>query len=223
VFVDFKRAFDSVSYSKLVFKLSEIGVNGNLLEIVKSFLCNRTQCVRIANAVSENVKVISGVPQGSVLGPLLFIFYLNDVCSSISNSVLNCFADDAKLYKSITTISDFDLLQNDISNLTKWTLSWQLDISVPKCAILDIVPVNDEYFWDTDIDNNVLELCTLKSDLGIIIDRKLSFSSHIHSITARARQRIHLMFRVFKTRNRAYLLKGFYAYVLPVVSYCSPV
>jgi len=160
VFVDFKRAFDSVSYSKLVFKLSEIGVNGNLLEIVKSFLCNRTQCVRIANAVSENVKVISGVQQGSVLGPLLFIFYLNDVCSSISNSVLNCFADDAKLYKSITTISDFDLLQNDISNLTKWTLSWQLDISVPKCAILDIVPVNDEYFWDTDIDNNVLELCT---------------------------------------------------------------
>jgi hypothetical protein len=153
----------------------------------------------------------------------LFIFYLNDVCSSIPNAVLNCFADDAKLYKSITTISDFDLLQNDISNLTKWALSWQLDISVSKCAVLDIVPVNDEYYCDTEINDIVLELCTTKCDLGIIIDRKLSFSAHIHSITARARQRINLIFRVFKTRNCAYLLRGFNAYVLPIVSYCSPV
>ena len=222
VFIDLKRAFDSVSTNKLLFKLSKTGIGGTLLLILNSFLLNRTQCVIVNDVISVTKYLTSGVPQGSVLGPLLFIFYLNDICSCLSgNTTLNCFADDAKLYKEIRSVADIDLLQSDLTNLSRWASDWQLEISVKKCEILDVKPF-DELDCNT-INDIIIETCLNKTDLGIGIDKNLNFSTHIHSIVSRARQRVNLIFRAFKTRNIAYLLRGFNAYVLPIVSYCSSV
>ena len=222
VFIDLKRAFDTVCQNKLIFKLLNAGINGKLLDILSSFLLNRTQCVVINDIISETKMLTSGVPQGSVLGPLLFIFYLNDICSSLcENTTLNCFADDAKLYKEIRSNDDIVSLQTDLTNLVTWTSDWQLQISVEKCAILHVKP--DNIFDSNEINDVTIEMCLNKIDLGIGIDKCLNFSAHIHSIVSRSRQRINLLFRAFKTRNIAYLLRGFNAYVLPIVSYCSPV
>jgi hypothetical protein len=192
------------------------------LEILTSFLSNRTQCVVINDIVSETKRLISGVPQGSVLGPLLFILYLNDVCSCLSGSAtLNCFADDAKLYKEIRINADIEALQSDLTSLVKWASDWQLEISVGKCGTLDIKP--DEEYYCNSINDTILVTCSNKTDLGIGLDKNLNFSAHIQSIVSRARQRVNLIFRAFKTRNTDYLLRGFNAYILPIVSYCSPV
>ena len=137
------------------------------------------------------------------------------------NSILNCFADDAKLYKEIRSTADIDILQTDLTNLVNWALDWQLDISVDKCAILNVKPVTEHE--SNTINDIILESCLNKVDLGVGIDKNLNFSTHIHSIVSRARQRTNFIFRAFKTRNSSYLLRGFNSYVLPILAYCSPV
>lgn len=196
-----------------------------LLRICNSFLTNRTQCVMIDGRVSDISYVTSGVPQGSVLGPLFFILYLNDLpsCLSVTNN-LSCFADDAKLYKEIKNSSDFELLQSDLCNLSNWASDWQLEISIEKCSIVDIKSKKyKEQNRGNALNDITLETCLNKNDLGILIDKNLNFSDHIKSIAARGKQRVNLIFRVFKTKDIYFLLRGFNAYILPIVSYCSSV
>ena len=100
-YIDFAKAFDRVSVPKLLYKLSHIGITGNLFSCIKSFLSNRTQCVRIDNELSDCQPVLSGVPQGSVLGPILFIIFINDICNVLEPEVsAKLFADDLRIMSS---------------------------------------------------------------------------------------------------------------------------
>ena len=107
IFIDLKKAFDSVSYQKLLSKIESYGIQGDLLEWLKAFLTDRTQTVKIRNRISSNISITSGVPQGSVLGPLLFLLHINDITDiAVGLDVnLKLFADDAKLYSSFAIIS----------------------------------------------------------------------------------------------------------------------
>ena len=128
-----------MSHAKLVYKLGKYGVSGILLNIIANFLLNRSQVVSVNGYWSNVENVFSGVPQGSVLGPLLFIIYINDLANIFSNSVTSkCFADDAKLYTEITCEADNDLFQASLNLLIKWSRDWQLNTSFSKCASLDI-------------------------------------------------------------------------------------
>ena len=147
VYIDFQKAFDSVVHSKLIVKLEGYGISGFLLNWLRSFLSNRVQSVKINSALSDQISVTSGVPQGSVLGPTLFLLYINDLVNVIEHSEILLFADDLKIFNSSN--NNF-FLQSDLNNVVSWSKIWQLPISVKKSNILYIGRNNPkfQYFLD---------------------------------------------------------------------------
>ena len=194
-------------------------------QIIKSFLSNRTQRVIIEGIKSDSVDITSGVPQGSVLGPLLFLVYINDLADIFPDNVISkLFADDAKLYTEIKTSSDIDNLQFSIDALSTWAETWQLKISISKCTALDISLKNKtDSYCDNTIQGTVLKTLEEVIDLGVKFDSKLTFTPHISQVVAKAKQRLFLLFRAFQTREIAPLLTAYKSYILPIVSYCSSV
>ena len=125
---------------KLIHKLSAYGISDNLLFWVKAFLSNRKQMVRINSTISSISDVTSGVPQGSVLGPLLFNLFINDITDNLGhNTTAKLFADDIKLYCELS-IATLNCLQIQLSNIHTWSKLWQLPISYSKCNILHVRP-----------------------------------------------------------------------------------
>ena len=137
VYIDFSRAFDSIVFSKLLSKLSSYGIDGKLLSWLDAFLHNRLQYVVIENCFSNVSDVVSGVPQGSVLGPIMFLIFINDIETvCCGDTDLQLFADDLKLYSSVNVSCNSLTLQQSIDNLALWADKWQLNININKCAVL---------------------------------------------------------------------------------------
>ena len=123
IYLDFAKAFDTVPHSRLLGKLRSHGINSNTLKWIEAFLKNRTQVVRVNGEDSFSAPVLSGIPQGSVLGPLLFVIYINDLPDNIrSDSFL--FADDTKIVRHITSADDGAILQRDLESLEEWSKMW---------------------------------------------------------------------------------------------------
>ena len=135
--LDFSKAFDKVAHKRLIYKLEYYGIRGHVLNWLHSFLHGRTQQVVINGQNSSLCDVTSGVPQGSVLGPLLFLIYINDVAINIK-SELRLFADDIFLYRTIRNTNDHKILQDDLITLTKWAQNWLMEFNISKCNILQI-------------------------------------------------------------------------------------
>ena len=135
VYLDFAKAFDSVSHTKLLYKLTKYGITGNLLLWIQQFLSNRFQRVRINSSLSELIPVTSGVPQGSVLGPLLFLLYINDISDLVldSSTKMYIFADDVKI---LSPSSQSDVLLKLLENVHNWSEAWQLSLSIIKCSVM---------------------------------------------------------------------------------------
>ena len=125
-YMDFRKAFDSVPHQRLINKLKGYNIDGQILKWITSFLTNRTQFVKINNSTSSNLKVSSGVPQGSVLGPTLFIYFINDLPNVVKSTDIKIFADDTKVYKAIKTEDDINDLQSAIDAMYEWTQKWLL-------------------------------------------------------------------------------------------------
>ena len=135
--LDFSKAFDTVPHQCLLYKMSHYGITSNTLQWVSAWLTKRQQRVCVDGESSRNNPVRSGVPQGTVLGPLCFLIYINDMGNSISRkTTLRLFADDSLLYRSIKTIDDRKQLQEDLTTLTKWAETWQMTFHSVKCYIL---------------------------------------------------------------------------------------
>ena len=137
ILLDFSKAFDVVPHHRLLIKLYMYGITGKTHRWIEDFLGNRTQEVVVNGSKSECGMVKSGVPQGTVLGPLLFIIYINDIESQITCSI-SLFADDSALYRPIYSESDSLSLQEDIFKLQKWANTWQMAFNVNKCKLLRI-------------------------------------------------------------------------------------
>ena len=128
--VDFARAFDSVSLPKLMHKLQNAGITGNLLSCIRSMLFGRLQQVKVGNSLSEPKAVISGVPQGSVLGPIFLIFFINDITQVVvAPSIPKLYADDLKIYCTVKNDSDVNSFKDSLRNVAQWAETWQLPIS----------------------------------------------------------------------------------------------
>ena len=134
-YLDFAKAFDTVSHPKLIQKLRAYGVSGNLLRWIESFLIGRTHCVRIDGHTSTLCTVTSGVPQGSVIGPLLFLIYINDMPSVIAHSDIHIFADDSKLSFKVNNLEDKARLSEDLGKLFQWANVNQMSLALEKCAV----------------------------------------------------------------------------------------
>jgi len=222
-YIDFAKAFDSVCHSKLLAKLRQYGVCGSLLEWIGNFLTDRTQQTRVGQSMSKISVIISGVIQGSCLGPVLFLLYVNDLIDVLSDDVIvKMYADDVKLYTNcMLSINDINpQLQSHLDKICRWAHEWQLPISYTKCNVLEIgKPSGAEYKMSSQtivpVDNVV--------DLGVTIDNKLKFSDHINRIVCKAHKRANLIIRCFMSRDLSSLVRAFKVYVRPVVEYCSVV
>ena len=134
LFLDFAKAFDKVPHKRLLQKLEVYGIEGNLLNWVKSFLTNRSQRVLLGDAASNWEYVTSGVPQGSVLGPTLFIIFINDLPELISETNLcKMYSDDTKILSVVKTAEDKARLQADMDRIVDWTRTWLMELNVKKC------------------------------------------------------------------------------------------
>ena len=224
VYIDFSRAFDSIVLSKMLAKLNALGIDGKLLAWLSAFLHNRRQSVVVENCFSSVGDVISGVPQGSVLGPVLFLIFINDidhVCCGDTN--LQLFADDCKLYSSVTINCNSISLQQSVDNLANWANNWQLSININKCAVLRIGSKRGSASPCYVINNMTLINTDLITDLGVEVDSDLSYHAHIVSIVGKATQRVGILFRGFVTRDLTFMRKAFITYIRPLLEYNSVV
>ena len=120
IYLDFSKAFDKVDFNLVLAKIKDIEINGKIINWIESFLKNRFQSVIVDGILSEPAPVISGVPQGSVLGPLIFLILIGDIDNDISNSSVRSFADDTRLIKSVISIEDTEALQEDLTTVYNW-------------------------------------------------------------------------------------------------------
>ena len=214
-FLDLQKAFDSVPHQRLLRKLESFGIQGNLYAWIASFLIQRYQMVKVNGTTSEPALVKSGVPQGSVLGPVLFILYINDMVE-VTKSNLKLYADDAKLYRPIVCDQDRQILQEDICQLEDWSTSWMLRFHPSKCKVIRLrAPHPDNYNYT--LGTSVLGWSVAEKDLGIIMDFQLRFREEIsqrvkkaNSITGVIRRTFHYLdpptfSRLFSTLVRPHL------------------
>nr|CAD2168049.1 unnamed protein product [Meloidogyne enterolobii] len=165
IYIDFSKAFDSVPIEILLRKLSNIGITGKIYQFIKEFLTGRSFRVKIENDFSDNFPISSGVPQGSVLGPLLFIIFINDLPKIFSGSInVKMYADDIKLYVAHNNDNTRDILVHDLKELEKWSLSNGLTISNEKCLAIYLGKNNTKK--DYYINNNDVAKCNVARDLG---------------------------------------------------------
>ena len=221
VFLDFRKAFDCVPHKRLLMKIEKLGISGNLLKWIKDFLTDRQQRVLINGISSEWTEVSSGVPQGSVLGPLLFILYVNDLPSEVS-SFCKLFADDAKLYKDLENLEDFEMIQNDIDKLCQWTIKWLMFFNVDKCKILHIGKDNPNFDYqmeDKDGNSTNLIVVNCEKDLGVYVQDNLKFDKHISLTVNRANRLVGLIKRAFSYLDEETLLVLYKTLIRPILDY----
>ena len=183
VYFDFRKAFDTVPHSPLLNKLTDLKVDKHLLTWIQSYLANRSQVVAVGGAQSHSVPMISGVPQGSVLGPLLFLVYINDVTTVVSTpSKLSLFADDMSLYRTISSPADYTVLQSDITAISLWVTSNHLALNFNKCCYIVITRKRSQSIAPPTLHinaNATLPQVNSVKYLGIQLSSDLSWSSHI--------------------------------------------
>ena len=217
LYFDFSKAFDTVSHYRLLVKLEALGISDNVLNIIRNFLSNRTMKVRVGDAVSNSKPVTSGVPQGSVLGPILFLLFINDLPESIL-SMIKIFADDVKMIVNPLNLSETEM---DLEELQMWERLWVLNFNVEKCKVLHIGrsnPLNPYKFLGED-----LSTCEIEKDLGVIFNNRLNFQDHISAAISKAKSSLAWLLRNTLSRN-AYVMKTAYkALVRHNVEYCCQV
>ena len=190
---DFKKAFDKVSHIKLLIKLKDIGINGNILKWIKCFLTNRKQSLKINHSYSKFKDVQSGVPQGSVIGPILFIIFINDITNLFTDKIkIDLFADDTKIHLKSNKLSDRKLMQLSINSFLSWSKNWQLDIAPNKTNLMSLNSILVPTYY---IENKLINNCISNKYLGIIFNNCLYFDMHIIECCRRALMTINNLFR----------------------------
>ena len=225
VYLDFQKAFDSLVHSKILVKLASYGIGYELLTWIQTFLTGRSQRVVIEGLLSDPIPVNSGVVQGSVLGPLIFILFINDItdcldCSEVNPTSCSIFADDLKLYCSYDSVHNNPSLVNTIKNIEMWSCQWQLKINPDKSILLHVGNTLRDRSEYAICGKVILPSGTVR-DLGILYDDNLCFYEYINDIVAKAFQRVNLLFRSFISGNASILVKAYITYVRPLLEYCT--
>ena len=216
VYLDFCKAFDKVPHCRLIKKLESHGIKGKIRDWIKSWLSNRRQRVCVDGELSDWVDVTSGVPQGSVLGPVLFLIYINDIDQGIV-SKLGKFADDSKLCKNIRR-QDVSVLVNDLAQLESWSNLWQMKFNVEKCSVIHLGKSNvqNQYL----IESTILKSSDKERDLGVIVDYTMKFSEQVNGAVCKANATLGMIKRNITCKNKNIVSKLYKALVRPKLEYC---
>ena len=218
VYLDFQKAFDKVPHQRLLSKLVSHGISGAVVNWIGGRLRDRRQRVVLNGCKSEWGNVFSGVPQGSVLGPTLFIIYVNDFDSNIL-SMLSKFADDAKLYRSVSSIHQVTLLQADLDKLLDWSEEWQMEFNVEKCKVMHFGKSNSKSNYT--IGNSTLQVVTYEKDLGVIVQDDLKVSMQCSEVVKKANKILGMIKRTFTSRSKEIILRLYKFLVRPHLDYCA--
>ena len=222
VYFDFMKAFDKVSHERLIMKLESYGIDGAIQKWIKAFLSDRRQRVVVNRATSEWAGVTSGVPQGSVLGPLLFVIFINDlpdVVSQRSNPYM--FADDTKMIREISNVQDNLSLQSDIDAMLTWSVDNKMFFHSGKCKVLGLGYHKSEFVYK--MREVELERVPFEKDLGVIFDDSLSFEKHISEKTNKANKVVGIIRRTFCHLDKEMFLTLYKAQVRPLIEYANQV
>ena len=223
IYLDFAKAFDTVPHKRLLNKLKAYGISGNLLNWIEAFLSGRMQAVKVNGILSKTDPVISGIPQGSVLGPILFIIFINDILDNISSEGF-LFADDTKVFRSIQSKADADALQADINTLEEWSNTWLLRFNPKKCHVLSLGKIEDTmYTMRYKVYGNEMEHVFDEKDLGVTIDSQLTFEDHVASKVRTANAMVGLIRRSFSYLSCYLFRKLYLAFVRPHLEYAQVV
>ena len=232
IYLDFSKAFDKVVHHILLKKLHSYGIRGKLLSWIKAYLADREQTVVINGAHSYPAKVKSGVPQGTVLGPILFLVYINDLHQCINHSLISHFADDTRILKAITTAEDVSLLQQDLNETITWSNRNHMILhedkfelichTTSKCNLMQQLPFSNQLFEYTTPSGTDIKHSDLVNDLGIKITPSINWSPHINILTEKARQLISWVLSVFEDRSEETMMCLYKSLIRSRLEYCSP-
>ena len=226
LYCDFMKAFDKVPHKRLVYKVSKYGIKGNVLGWIESFPSNRTQCVCIGEAQSNIEPVTSGIPQGSVLGPLLFVLYINDLPDTVdADTFAFLFADDTKAFRHIKSLPDQTAMQRDINKLSEWSNIWLLKFHPDKCVTMHIGSscVGCTYNMEFDGQDIRLKNSDCEKDLGVHVDNKLNFETHINKKIKAANRVLAIVRRTFYHMTAPIFCQAFKGLVRPILEYAQSV
>ena len=223
IYLDFRKAFDSVPHKELLHKLRSIGIKGSVWKWFECYLSSRVQCVAVNDSMSDVLPVLSGVPQGSILDPLPFIIYVNDLPSIVSYSKTFIFADDTKCSKSIMSDSDHQLLQEDLNSLSQWSREWKLLFNESKFRLLQFRSSAVRSVRTYNICGQNIEPSTCHKDLGILLTDLLTWEEHYNYISSRAYKQLGLLKRTFPTVHVSAKKNLYLSLVRSQLTYCSPV
>ena len=222
ILLDFAKAFDKVPHQRLLYKLNYYGVRGQTLSWIESFLRDRKQHVLVEGAKSDEAEVTSGVPQGTVLGPLLFLAFINDL-PSVVDSQARLFADDCLLFRQIDSLHDSNKLQEDLSALEKWESDWQMSFHPQKCTTIRVTrkkwPLNTKY----QLHGHTLEVVEGGKYLGIHISSDLSWREHVRQTTAKATKSLGFLRRNLHSCPQNKRAQAYTTLIRPVLEYASTV
>ena len=216
IYLDFQKAFDKVPHKRLINKLKAHGITGNLVSWIEDWLSDRKQRVVINGKSSEWTSVSSGVPQGSVLGPILFIIYINDIDDNI-NCKISKFADDTKIANKADSVTQRQLLQKDLNTLVEWSKTWMMNFNFDKCHVLHIGNSNPQVNYT--MENVSIKSVQKEKDLGVIISSDLKQSNQCAEVVKTANKLVGFIGRSFTFKSEKIILTLYNSLVRPHLEY----
>jgi ribonuclease P/MRP protein subunit RPP40 len=217
IYLDFQKAFDKVPHRRLMLKINSLGISGSIFKWIENWLQDREQKVVMLGSSSRWIKVKSGVPQGSVLGPLLFLIYINDIDEVVASKILK-FADDTKLYGVVANQQDIERLKNDLKNLCNWSADWLMLFNVDKCKVMHFGYNNSKSTYG--MNGKDLEEISEERDLGVIVQQDLKWSKQCSKSVSTANRILGMIKRSFCYLSKDVLLKLYKSLVRPHLEYC---
>ena len=222
IYLDFAKAFDKVHHGILLNKLRRFGICGKVHRWLESFLCGRTQKVSVEGCLSDESAVTSGVPQGTVLGPILFLIHLIDIDKDVEHCRVSSFADDTRIVKTINTPEDRTLLQADLNRIYDWSCENKMKFNNDKFEMMSY-PVRPEVqptpSYHTQ-NGHLIEAKNIVKDLGISLSKDANFTENIFEKIANAKRFVGWIMRTFHSRDELVMLTLFKTFVIPRIEYC---
>ena len=222
VILDFSKAFDRLPHQRLLKKIHHYGIRDNTFQWIASFLSQRTQQVLVEGQSSEKVPVISGVPQGSVLGPILFLIFINDLPDNL-HSKARMFADDCIVYREIKSNKDQLTLQEDLDTLAAWEQKWGMDFHPQKCNVLRVSRAKSPMTFSYRLKGTVLAEEATSKYLGVDLQNNLSWNQHVSRVTKKANSMLGFLRRNLRKASEETKAQAYMSMVRSKIDYCSTV